>query len=62
CSRHLSRSQAEIPLISAVQISRTTSERHLRHFVLEVQHRAGIVAGKLIQTTIGTIKNITTFG
>ncbi|TPF74027.1 helix-turn-helix domain-containing protein, partial [Brucella gallinifaecis] len=25
CSRHLSRSQAEIPLISAVQISRTTS-------------------------------------
>ncbi|KAB0569460.1 hypothetical protein F7Q93_17170 [Brucella pituitosa] len=26
CSRHLSRSQAEIPLISAVQISRTTSQ------------------------------------
>ncbi|KAB2661987.1 hypothetical protein F9K91_23575 [Brucella tritici] len=25
CSRHLSRSQAKIPLISAVQISRTTS-------------------------------------
>src|SRR5690606_36947708 len=25
CSRHLSRSQAEIPLILAVQISRTTS-------------------------------------
>src|SRR5690606_33997397 len=29
CSRHLSRSQAEIPLISAVQISRTTSIRSL---------------------------------
>jgi len=26
CSRHLSRSQAEIPLIPAVQISRTTSD------------------------------------
>src|SRR5690606_31722848 len=29
CSRHLSRSQAEIPLISAVQISRTTSDECL---------------------------------
>jgi hypothetical protein len=27
CSRHLSRSQAEIPLIPAVQISRASSER-----------------------------------
>ncbi|ASX09094.1 hypothetical protein CA696_028840 (plasmid) [Escherichia coli] len=26
CSRHLSRSQAEIPLITAVQISRATSD------------------------------------
>ncbi|PQZ25475.1 hypothetical protein CQZ93_15450 [Ochrobactrum vermis] len=30
CSRHLSRSQAEIPLIPPVQISRASSNRRIR--------------------------------
>lgn len=35
CSRHLSRSQAEIPLILAVQISRTTSPAERRAILHE---------------------------
>ncbi|KAB1083010.1 hypothetical protein F4V91_25465 [Neorhizobium galegae] len=40
CSRHLSRSQAEIPLILAVQISRATSLFQIpRHDISSGQHR-----------------------
>ncbi|MES4993852.1 hypothetical protein ABVB70_26530, partial [Agrobacterium radiobacter] len=35
CSRHLSRSQAEIPLIPAVQISRASSDNIDKNDVIE---------------------------
>ncbi|RWD51604.1 MAG: hypothetical protein EOS75_31295 [Mesorhizobium sp.] len=43
CSRHLSRSQAEIPLILAVQISRASSQHRYRQAIFQAYPRHGNV-------------------
>ncbi|PQZ25503.1 hypothetical protein CQZ93_15625 [Ochrobactrum vermis] len=46
CSRHLSRSQAEIPLIPPVQISRASSEtRHIEISVFRVKETGSPIKG-----------------